>query len=123
MKSPTVIKVDDIQTPIGTASLLQINNKHLLSFPEVINRDCKIALETHYGTLLWPSHLPLSRISEFPPGPALPGYLLTSLEDMFAEQSTPKTPNGDKRPRHVREFLSNVLAGIAASLLIALNVN
>lgn len=117
MTSPSIIKIDDIQTPIGLASLLQIKDKHLLSFPEVIDRDSKVALETHYGTLIWPTQIPLSRISEFPPGPALPGYLLISLEELFADQSTPKDPT-HQRPRHVREFLSNVLAGIAASLLI-----
>ena len=116
MKSSSVIKLDDIQTPIGGASLLLINDKHLLSFPDVIDRDNKIALETYYGTLIWPNHLPLSRISEFPPGPALPGYLLVSLEEMFEDQSASNDPKNNKRPRHIREFLSNVLAGIAASL-------
>ena len=118
MKSSSVIKLDDIQTPIGGASLLLINDRHLLSFPEVIDRHNKIAMETYYGTLIWPTQLPLSRISEFPPGPALPGYLLISLEDMFADQSASNDPKNNKRPRHIREFLSNVLAGLAASLLI-----
>lgn len=118
MPLPAVIKLADIHTPIGTASLLLLNKTNLLSFAEVIDRDNKIDLDTHYGTLIWPNHLPLSRISEFPPGPALPGRFLIGVEDSFTSQAAPKDETTHNRPRHVRAFLSNVLAGLAASLLI-----
>ena len=113
-----IAKLGTIETPIGPSSLLRIRNKRFLAFPDAIDHGSKVALETHYGTLQWPKWLPLSRISEFPPGPALPGYLLISLEEAFDAQALPGHQPVGNRPRHVREFLSNVLAGLAASILI-----
>ena len=118
MIDPNITKLGTVETPIGPASVLRVRNRRLLAFPDVIDCDSKIALETHYGTLQWPKPLLLSRISEFPPGPALPGYLLISLEESFATLSPPSLQPTGNRPRHIREFLSNVLAGLAASVLI-----
>ena len=118
MKSPFITKLGDVETPIGWASLLQVRGRQVLSFPEVIDRDNKTSMETYYGTLQWPKPLPLSRISDFPPGPALSGYFLISLEDIYESQPAPKYLEKTNQPRHVREFLRNVLAGLAASLLI-----
>ena len=118
MMSSTIVKLGNIDTPIGPASVLRTGNQRLLVFPDVIDRNSKISLETHYGTLQWPKSLPLSRISEFPPSAALPGYLLISLEEAFAAQALGNKQTVGNRPRHVREFLSNVLAGLVASILI-----
>ena len=118
MTNPNISKLGTIETPIGPASVLRVRNQRLLAFPDVIDRDNTIALETHYGTLQWPRSLQLSRISEFPPGPALPGYLLLSLEDCFASKSPSTQHTVGNRPRHIREFVGNVLAGLAASILI-----
>lgn len=118
MKSFPVIKLDDIKTPIGIASLFHINDINLLTFPQTIDRTNTVALEAHYGTLLWPSHLPLTRINEFPAGPILPGYLLLSLEGISSSQASPNELKNNNRPRPVRAFLNNLLAGLAATLLI-----
>jgi hypothetical protein len=113
MFKPYISKIGEVKTPIGWASVLRVNGTRLLAFPSFIDPQNTISMNTYYGTLRWPRHMPVSRISEFLPGPAVPGYLLTSLEQLYTEQSHEK----DNRPRHVREFLSNVLAGLAASML------
>ena len=118
MINQNISKLGTVETPIGPASVLRVHNQRLLAFPDMIDRDSKISMETHYGTLQWPKPLLLSRISEFHPGPALPGYLLISLEESFTARSSPSHQPTGNRPRHVREFLSNVLAGLAASILI-----
>lgn len=115
MTASHLIKMGEIDTLIGRASILSINGKRFLTFPSIIDRQDPNALKNHYSTLEWPRHKDLDQICDFPHGPALPGLILLSLERQFSQI----TDTVHTKPRPIRHFLNNVLAGLAASILMS----
>ena len=113
----TLEKTDEMDTPIGRASILHIGKQRLLSFPSFIDKHSKVSLRTYYGTLVWPADTLIDNITHFPSGPSLPGYLLLSIEEIFTTVDKTVNRSSTKRPRHIRTFVGNVLAELAATLI------
>ena len=117
MLTSTFEKIDEVDTKIGHASVLRFGQQRLLSFPSFIDKNSKVSMLTYHSTLVWPTKCLLNDIADFPTGPALPGYLLLSLEQLFSPADKTKNRSAIKRPRHIRHFIGNVLAELAATLI------
>ena len=117
MLKPGLEKIDEIDTPIGSASVLRYGRQRLLSFPSHIDSTSKVAMQTYYSTLQWPHNVELQYIDEFLPGPALPGHLMLAMEQVFIPTEKAAHRMSTKGPRHIRKFIGNVLAELAATLI------
>jgi len=112
MDYSAIRRIGDIHTPIGHASILLVAGQRFLIFPDCIDHKDPQALSRYYGTLNWPPEMSIDDIRLFQAGPALPGLLITHLErtDTHVDQEA-------TGPRHVRDLIVNVLAGLAVRRL------
>jgi hypothetical protein len=74
MMPPKAIKVAVVDTRLGRACVLAVDNQRVLAFPHVIDATDADALNAFYATLIWPPGQSLTDLARFAPGPALPGW-------------------------------------------------